>query len=365
MLTKKQKIERAVISVLKVLPVKENRISFLCYNCTQYSCNPKYITEYLHRTYGDKYELIWFYTDENVRKLFPSYVKAYRKNSPAYFCSLLTSRFVISNVTLPRVVDFRKEQICINTWHGTAFKGDSNSHGNDYNRFNYFLAENELTAGVLRRPDSFAYTGEIEKTGMPRNDCLIRGDSERAAKVRETLGIRQDEKILLYAPTFRDTEGEDAFEIDFRALQQSLVDRFGGEWRILLRFHHMQKGRPSAEHAVDVTSYPDMQELLLASDILITDYSSSMWDFSLMQKPVFLFSGDLEHYIKEERGDFYYPYSRLPFPTAADSRELCSRIAQFEEEAYLSAVSEYHRELGRFNICGDATEKFVKKFLKS
>ncbi len=368
MLTVKQNIEKIILSVFRLIPIKKNRIAFICYNCTQYSCNPKYITEYLYKHYGDKFELIWYYDQDRLTDMMPDYVKKYKKNSIGYFVTLSTSAIVVSNVTLPRVVSFRKDQRKINTWHGTAFKGDNNSHGNDYNRFDLFLSENELTCGALRNKNSFNYKGKIYKIGMPRNDILINDNKGMISEIKKKIGLRANQKMLLYAPTFRETKGSAPFHIDFENLKKSLQKRFGGEWVIAFRYHHMQEGRPDVKKSIDLSSYSDMQELLLVADVLITDYSSSMWDFSLKTKennlsPVFLYAEDYEQYVSKERGSFFYPYEKLPFPMAKNSRELVTCIEQFDEKSYLNAVESYHRQWGRFNYKGNATERFVNDII--
>ena len=364
MLTFKQKIEKIILYPLKLLPVKKNRISFICYNCTQYSCNPKYISEYIQKNLENTYELIWYYSNDDVRHLLPEYVKKVRKNSLSYFVSLMTSEIIISNVTLPRIIPWKKKQIKINTWHGTAFKGDNNKYGNDYNQFQFFLAENKLTKNIYRKKDSFNYQGKIIEIGMPRNDILITQNSDLKNTVYQNLGIPKEKKIIMYAPTFRENIIDNPFNIDFDVLIKELEKKFGGEWIVLFRYHHMQAGRTECKNSVDVTSFPDMQQLLLIADILITDYSSTMWDFSLMNKPVFLYAPDIEHYVKHERGAFYWPLDRLPFAIAKKNSELLLAIQNYDEKEYLKRVKKYHEELGRYNYKGDSTEKFVKLFLK-
>lgn len=113
------------------------------------------MTEHLNHRFSGKYELICYFTEESSLKLLPDYVMKYKKNSFRYILSFMTSSVAILNVTLPRVIPFRKSQLKINTWHGAAFKGDLNKTGNGYNRFDVFLAENELACKVLRRADSF------------------------------------------------------------------------------------------------------------------------------------------------------------------------------------------------------------------
>lgn len=363
MLTFKQRLKKIILMPLYFLPIKKKRISFICYNCTQYSCNPKYITEYIYKHYSDEYDLIWFFDSEDVKNKLPDYVRQFKKNTIGYFLALATSEYVISNVTLPRIVTFKKKQKTINTWHGTAFKGDKNKYGNDYNRFDYFIAENELTSGVFRQKDSFDYQGEILKIGMPRNDILINSDANQIMCLKEYLGLNHDVNVLIYAPTFREDINNAPFNIDFGRLIDSLQTKFGGKWVVLFRYHHMQKGRIYLQDSIDVTLYPDMQELLLISDILIMDYSSCMWDFSLMDKPVFLYAEDVEKYIMHERGEFYYPLEKLPFSISKNNDELNEKISEFDKDEYVSKVSKYHQVWGRYNMNGDSTKLFVEKIL--
>ena len=240
---------------------------------------------------------------------------------------------------------------------------DKNKYGNDYNRFDYFIAENELTSGVFRQKDSFDYQGEILKIGMPRNDILINSDANQIMCLKEYLGLNHDVNVLIYAPTFREDINNAPFNIDFGRLIDSLQTKFGGKWVVLFRYHHMQKGRIYLQDSIDVTLYPDMQELLLISDILITDYSSCMWDFSLMDKPVFLYAEDVEKYIMHERGEFYYPLEKLPFSISKNNDELNEKISEFDKDEYVSKVSKYHQVWGRYNMNGDSTKLFVEKIL--
>ena len=135
--------------------------------------------------------------------------------------------------------------------------------------------------------------------------------------------------------------------MDFARLKSTLEARFGGEWVILLRMHYylsdkaMSSALPFLRNATD---YPDMQDLLLSADVLLTDYSSCMWDFSLLHKPCFLYARDIAEYRGER--DFYTPIESWPFPLAANNDELAEVIAQFDADRYREAVLRHHRDLG-------------------
>lgn len=142
----------------------------------------------------------------------------------------------------------------------------------------------------------------------------------------------------------------------------AIRDKFSGECCMLLKGHPHRKDmivfENFSDHKVfDVTNYPDMQELLCAADILITDYSSCMWDFSLMYKPCFIYATDIEQY-KQER-DFYTPMSEWPFPIATNTDELINNILNFNQEEYVQKVKQHHKALGSFED-GHASERICK-----
>ena len=106
-----------------------------------------------------------------------------------------------------------------------------------------------------------------------------------------------------------------------------------------------------------------MQELLMCTDILVTDYSSCMWDFSLMGKPCFVYASDIDRYINDERGAFLYPIDMLPFPLARNNDELVERIVQFNRKEYEERLEQFFKEGGRYNYDGTATKKAVDRLL--
>lgn len=142
---------------------------------------------------------------------------------------------------------------------------------------------------------------------MPRNDELVNNhDNKTAAYIRKYYNIPADNKIILYAPTYRKGKRNEAtdYNLDVRGIVEAAKERFGGEWTILYRMHYFIKKRLPADtkgqHIIDVTDYGDMQDLLLAADILITDYSSSVWDYSLLKRPCFLYTTDLDEYLETQ-----------------------------------------------------------------
>lgn len=351
---------RTILKVFNLFPIKKNRIMFLSYNGKQYSCNPKYIYEKLIQEdqFGDRLELIWAFNNIDEYKLSPKTKKVkYKGLSYLYYC--MTSAIVIENTESWSVLPKRKKQVVINTWHGGGSYKKVGLQRNDASSFNsknlkhknsrislYLSSSNAFSKQTL--VDSFNYTGRILNSGMPRNDILINENNEIYNSVKEQLDIL-NKKVLLIAPTFRLKSDHDFSKIDYDSLLEVISDKFGGEWIILYRSHYYDEIETSklSTNILDVSKYPDMQELLLVSDMLMTDYSSSMWDFSLRRKPVFLFSTDLHKYQKEERA-FYSPVESWPFTFSNSIEELYANINNHENEKYLGDVVNHHIDLGSF-----------------
>ena len=207
------------------------------------------------------------------------------------------------------------------------------------------------------------------KYGHPRSDILFNKNNEFeifSKKIKELYNIDDDVKICLFAPTYKEKMIYD-YNIDFIKIKNALSKKFGGKWCICFRLHHNSKRKNmkvSEEHlkvVMDVTDYPDIQELLCACDAGITDYSSWMCDYVLTKRPGFLYIPDYEEYV-EERG-FYYPLETTPFPIAKNNNELYEKIINFDEDKYLKGTEKFLQDRGCFES-GKASELIVEKIIK-
>ncbi len=387
---------RECLKVLWVLPVKKRRILFESYDGTQYSCNPKYLSEYLKKHHPGKYELVWCFDDPSKFKGTEG-IRAVKKRSFRWFLDYLTSGVRVTNAaTQMTFFPKRKGQLVINTWHaGGAYKRtgiisehvQANSDFKKWRRreqagqFDLFLSSSPVFSKTNVR-EAYLYKGRILKSGMPRNDIFF--DEERVGrasqKVREHFGIRGP--VILYAPTYRGNFNDTGelpllpYEIVCRAFKE----RFGEEAVILVRAHYTEKRRMLDAYAasrsasgeegrgrlLDATDYPDMQELLCAADLLITDYSSSIWDYALLGRPAILYVPDLDRYEAEDRG-FYTPIREWPGIICRDGGKLEEAILGLDEDkerrragAHLEAFRSYER--GR--AC-EMTERVIRHFLRT
>ena len=354
---------RLIMRVFYLFPVKRNKIFFSSFEGKSIACNPKYIYLYL-KEHLDNLQYVWEYNGKDI-----SNIKTVKHNSLGYMYHIMTSKIIITNTGLSSVFPLRKGQKCINTWHGSgAYKKvgkDVESSINGTSDYRMKLS-NKSTDYFISGCESFtqAMSGAImlekEKflpTGMPRNDYLISGDLYDNDAIKRRANLPPDKKIVLYAPTFRGATGQalkDDGNIDVQRLLSALSQKFGGQWIFAYRCHYHVKSTFTDEAScIDLSQYDDMQELLSVSDILITDYSSSIWDFSFTKRPCFLYCYDLCDYEKER--DFYVPIEEWGFPIAITNDELIAKINEFQADKYLERIEEHHSSLGSYGN-GKATE---------
>ena len=377
----KYAIERCLqnaLQLFRVLPLQP-RVNFIAFSGRQYSDSPRRISELLLREHPEIQQVWAFNEPEKFRFLEEQGIKVVKYKSLRYLCYVMTSKVYVDNAEFWSILKFRPGQMVLQTWHGGgAYKRvgghriDVNAREQQHavekmNKITLFLSSSKAFTDFVIR-GAYQYRGKVLECGLPRNDDLLKPDAAVSAKVRQALGIPQNAKILLYAPTFRNSHSLSLYDVDFARLKEALQARFGGEWIILLRMHYylsdkaMSSALPFLRNATD---YPDMQDLLLSADVLLTDYSSCMWDFSLLHKPCFLYARDIAEYRGER--DFYTPIESWPFPLAANNDELAEVIAGFDENLYHEAVLRHHRDLGSTESgtaakqCTDRIAAFLQK----
>lgn len=304
-----------VCYIFAVFPIKKNRIVCLSHRGgMQYSDSPRYITEYLLEKYPDFFEIIWIVNDpDKFKSLKDKGIKTVKFRSISKIFYMNTASVCITNGSFGFALIKRKNQLRINTLHGGgAYKSnvlmaDSNLYAKNMerisNRYNLYLSGCRLSSERNIR-EEFRYKGEISETGMPRNDIFFKDCTEAIEKVDRYFKEIKECKIVLVAPTWREDNDNSNIKIDYRRLAAILEEKDGGSWKVLLRPHHLAKVDVSEivqknKHIIfDASEYPDVQELLCRADLLITDYSSLIWDFSLQGKPILLYTPDLEDYTK-------------------------------------------------------------------
>lgn len=358
-----------------VFPVKRNKIFFSSFEGQTISCNPKYIYKMLRSRYGDTLQYVWeCNTDRKCNE------KTVKHNSFSYIYHIMTAHIIVTNTGISAVFPLRKKQKCINTWHGSgAYKKvgmdiDERVNGTGEKRMllsaqstDFFISGCEKFTQVMSR--ALCMPKDIFlPIGMPRNDCLVAAtNDENVFAIKEQLGIAPNQKVVLYAPTFRgktDDPDKNDLKLNTDRIIRALSKRFDGEWLFAYRCHYLTDAVIGNQNkCIDVSDYDDMQELLMLADVLISDYSSAIWDYSLTKKPCLLYCYDLTKY-KSER-DFYTPIEEWGFPIACTEEELINAIETFELSKYELSVRKHHTDLGSFEN-GKATEKIcevIERFL--
>lgn len=309
----------SILTVLRVFPVDRKKILLNHFNGKGYADNPKAIAEKLHELHPD-YTLKWIISDKADESTLPSYVKPVRLYSPSYFYDLATSSVWIANVLSPRGLIKRKNQMYIQTRHGdrtakNVYYMNVGKEESDRKHVIYDEICDYGTAGSKWGEKIFmegvGFHGPLLQAGTPRDDCLVNPDKEKAAQIRESLGIGKDTKILLYAPTFRNGHSTLDCALDFDRILDKLEEKTGDKWICLYRAHVHTKEirfngrRAEGERYMNVSGYPDMADLLLVSDFLVSDYSSSPGDFCLTGRPAVLFLDENETYNRTTSFDLH------------------------------------------------------------
>ncbi|MBS4960408.1 MAG: CDP-glycerol glycerophosphotransferase family protein [Clostridiales bacterium] len=332
-------ILRLFIKVLYVFPIKNNRIIFNSYRGQQYSCNPKYISQTLVELYPNNFEVIWAFNDPNkFRYLEKQGIILVKFNSLKRFYYEATAKVSINNIGSFSWLPLRKGQEHINTWHsGLDLENcGMNEPANDIitrytiglsgRETTLFLAANKVFSDYSAKVQ-FGYYGMMLNCGLPRGDNLINEKSEIIRKrVRNSFNIDENDIVVMYAPTWRYGGAKDMPKMDYIKLSNSLKKRFGSEFVIWNRSHHLSSNTQiiGDEHLIDVTNYSDIQELVISCDILISDYSSVIWDGALGGKYVIQYAPDAEQFEKE-RG-LYVPVGKWCIPAMMTMEDLCNYL---------------------------------------
>jgi CDP-glycerol glycerophosphotransferase len=309
----------------------------------RYSDNPRALYEGLPRAAGDRH--LWL-SHPLHHSGFPSSVPTVSSVTDEARRALEEADLVIANTHLDLDWDKSPEATYLQTWHGTPLKrihsdvfwtppGRQARLDADVARWDYLLSPNPVSTSRLR--SAFGFEGEVLQTGYPRNDVLLSARSGVIrARVRACLGLSDNTTAVLYAPTWRDDEhfAEGAPSARLALDVDAFTHELGDTHTLLPRLHYLMTDRMAPlrrRGVVDVSRYPDMQELYLAADVLVTDYSSSMFDFAVTGKPMIFFTYDLESYRDSLRGFYFDLQPVAPGPLVRTTRDLLGALGRLPE----------------------------------
>ena len=370
--------------ICKLLPMKKNSIYFISFR-GQYNGNPKAISLELKKDRPNA-AFYWEIT-EKCHEVIPSYIHKVKPGSLRSIwirsrCKVVIDNYLgwsygycgARNLKYKILLNQRKRgQINVCTWHGVPLKriardepGRKDRSLHFYTTANFLTCNSEYMKAIFERLTDNQIA--IVMTGWPRNDLLYEVDEKKKEELKRKLGIPLDKKVVLYAPTFRE---EGAYmsgicqlkSMNIESLLLTLKRKYEGNWCFVFRAHdsvflEIEKMEINVSDVINGNIGDDMAEYLYITDVLITDYSGSLFDFASTKRPCYLFSPDLEHYSKQERG-LYLDIKKLPFTTAVTFEQLIDNIRDFDNEKYEKQLVGFQKDIGSVDD-GQASQRVVE-----
>ena len=328
---------------------------FEVFNGRVYSDSPKAI--YLAMLEDEKYKdfrFVWAFADPDKFKYLEQNrnTSVVRYNSKEYMKTYAKAKYWFTPSRLPDYIVPKEDQKYVQFWHGTPLKrlgfdievkGKNALHTvsewqhlyeYDASRYSYLVTPSRFTSEKLTSAFNLKKLGKdkcIIETGYPRNDALFKFDDKYVADIRKEIGIPEDKKVILYAPTWRDNQYATGVGYSYAlALDlDRMKDELGDEYVVLFRTHYLiSKALDLSQYEgfiYNVSSYSDVNDLYIVSDMIITDYSSVFFDYANLERPMLFYMYDLDDY-KNNMRDFYIELKELPGPVVKTEDELYSEI---------------------------------------
>jgi len=366
------------------MPIKSKTILYESFLGRNFSDSPKAVYNYLQTTYPGKFKHVWISNPgvTGMPKGQPNTIVV-KRFGWRYMYYLATAKFQVINMRQPKWFVKRPGTKFLATWHGTPLKHlvfdmDNVASANPLykqiffqqsRQWDYLVTANQFSVDVFEH--AFMYPVEkMLKSGYPRNDILSAPDRDaRARQIKEKLGIPQDKKIILYAPTWRDDDyygvGDYKFtlKLDINRLKREL----GDDYVLVLRTHYFITEHLDTtgfgDFVYNESSYDDIAELYLISDVLITDYSSVFFDYAILKRPILYFVYDYEKYGSVLRGFYLDMEKDLPGPLLKTNDDVLAALHNLPQvtKDYAAAYATFSQ---RFNAWedGHATQRVVDAF---
>ena len=349
-----------------------------------YSGNPRFIYEEMVAKGLDE-EYCCYYILENLQVSIPGKAKKVKRISIRYFYLFAKAGVWVSDTRMPKYLRKRKQTVYIQTWHGTPLKklaldmeqvtmeGEKSlelykkNFAKNTATWDYLISQNAYSTKIFKR--AFAYQKDILEIGYPRNDILVTHNSSEAARaILQRLNLPADKKVILYAPTWRDHEhyGHLTYKFSTGMDYSYLQEQLSADYILLVKAHYLVgENRNLQKHRGFLYQFDasyDIAELYLAADLLITDYSSVMFDYSLLRRPMFFYAYDLEEYKDQLRGFYFDFIEEAPGPIVTSTKLLVDEIRNYKFEHY---EDKYRAFCEKYNHAdsGEASKKVVDLIL--
>lgn len=362
-------------------PIQENVILFETFMAKNYSDSPKYIYEYIAKNYPGKYKCVWALNDGHP---VPYGAEVVKRFSFKYAYYLAVSKYFVFNVRQPLWFRKREGQVFVETWHGTPLKrlvfdqeevtSASPKYKQQFYRqreeWDYLVSANPFSTKTFR--SCFMYEGKMLEYGYPRNDILYWDNKDEIAKdLKKKLGIPEDKKTILYAPTWRDDEhyGKGEYKFTLALDLKLMMEKLSDEYVVLLRTHHYIADNIDTTglegFVYNLSKYDDISEIYLISDICITDYSSVFFDFANLKRPVLFYTYDIDKYKNQLRGFYIDMNTEVPGPLLYTSQEVVDAILNIDKirEEYKDRYEQFYKRFCCYDD-GNASKHIVEEVFK-
>lgn len=366
----------------------EKTFVFEVFQGRKYACNPKAIYEELLRNKEyENYSFLWIFREPKKYSFLENNpnTKVIQFGSRAYYKAFAKAKYWIVNSRTRKCLIPKKNQMYVQTWHGTPLKRlgcDIMVEGNnimslkemkeDYReegrRVSYFLSPSSFyTEKISSAFDLKKDENKMIELGYPRNDFLFQFQNEHVQNMKDKLQIPKEKKVILYAPTFRDNQHTKdmgcQFQLGFDI--NEMYKRFGEKYVVLFRTHYFVTSQFDFSQykgfVYDVSEVDDINELYIISDLLITDYSSVFFDYANLKRPIIFFMYDFEEYKNSVR-DFYLNIEELPGNIVKTEAELYHEIERLAHE--FAYDKRYQAFLETYNyLDGADTSKKVIRYI--
>lgn len=363
-----QAARRAYYRACRHLPLDEHLAIYSVYWGDGYRCNPRAIYE-AARDLAPSVRGVWAVKADRLHEV-PAGVEVVVEGSRAFLRALATAKLLVNNVNFPSYFRKRPGSVFVQTHHGTPLKrmgveiegiepAERLALLERCRAWDFSLSSNRYSTDIWQRAYPVPFTSL--EYGYPRNDVLVDPDGAARTRTRALLGLADEELAILYAPTHRDSSATFEQQLDLSRLMRDL----GAGHRLLMRTHHFyahdRVDGLGGSGIVDVSRHPRVEELFLAADVLVTDYSSVMFDFGVLDRPIVIFAPDWDEY-RERRGTYFDLEAERPGPFARTYDELVSAISARSFDAPLERLA---RERFRSTYCslddGRASERVVRR----
>lgn len=349
---------------------------FYANNRKGYVCNPAALMDAIWRNYPGEYELIWVTRFPESCEALDDIIVV-KQRSLAYFKYFIRTKYMITNDMIDEALVKKRGQIFLSTWHGGgAYKKVGMSTRSEdihfaqnfqkwYGRLDYFVSS------CQKCTDMYAEAFGLDKqsflaTGTPRNDIFFANHEEINQRVRSFYELSEQTKILLFAPSFQMSapEKEHYDREELIKVTKQLHERTGTPWVTLYRSHYLRDEEKNEESSLllDGNAYYEMQDLLYAADVLVTDFSSCIWDFSFTGRPILMLENRLLEYEKEDRG-FFVPQETWPYLKVGGIQDLVDVISTNIDKDFSSAYAKHWEEMGSFEM-GNACNLIINTVIK-